>query len=915
MSDPSTGSGSPRAESRGEPAVDWRRTLDDRLARLGVAPARRIAIVAEVTEHLAEAGRSTLDDDEADQLVRGLARVERRAPASVPPLGQPSSSRQAFMSTIWQDLRHAARAARLAPAYSAIVIATLALGIGANAAIFSVVDAVMLRPYYPGMDRLVMMNEATRQGDQMSVAWPTFQDWQAGSPSFEQLGVYRTTTVNLTGVDAAERLNAATASAGMFAAIGLAPLAGRTFTAAEDTPSASRVAVISERLWRRRFDADPATIGRTVVLSGDAYEIVGVMPAAMRFPSRQIDVWLPLGPSIPTFPPTRAAHPGLYVIGRLQAGVPVARAAADMDTLARRIEQAHPDTNHDVTVQLTPYFDQIVSGIRPTLFTIAGAVGFVLLIGCANLANLMLARTERRQRDVAVRAALGADRRRILQQLLAESLLLAAIGGALGLLLATWLVSLFVASGPVTVPRVDLIGVDGRVVAFTALLSIATGIVFGLVPAFKASGADLLSTIKRASRGAGAGAASRRFRSALIVVEVALALTLLVGAGLLIQSFARLMAVDTGFDPDGVVTMRLSLPPAKYRDTTHWTAFHDELVRRVAAIPGVVAAGVNSAVPLQGGGSEAGVFLEGRPVVRGKADAATLFQACSPDYFRAMRIRLVRGRYFSEHDTRESTPVVIVDDSLVRRLFGDADPIGKRISFETHGTGPGDPNPAIVWREIVGVVAHVRHYGIASEPPYVQVYTPLEQLPTYFEARHPAMALLARTAMAPEALAAVIRREAAALDPDIPVYGLQTMASYLQQNTEQPRLSAVMLAGLAALALVLAVIGIYGVVSYTVTQRTQEIGVRMALGATGRDVVRMVVGQAATLVGVGIAAGIAASLALGSTLRSLLYQVSPRDPWTMTAIAVLLAGVAIAASVIPARRATRVDPLLALRAE
>ncbi len=905
MPDPSSGSG--------EPERDWRRALDGRLARLGVPAVRRIEIVAEVAGHLAEAGRSTLDPGEADQLARALAGVERPMAAAPPAFGQPSSSRQAFMTTIWQDLRYAARAARLAPAYSAIVIATLALGIGANAAIFSVVDAVILRPYYPGMDRLVVMNEATRQGDQMSVAWPTFLDWQAGSESFDQLGVYRNTTVNLTGGDGAERLNAATASSGVFGAIGLAPIAGRAFTAAEDTPSAGRVAVISERLWRRRFDADPGVFARSLLLNGDAYQIVGVMPAAMRFPSRLTDVWLPLGLSIPTFPPTRGAHPGLYVIGRLQAGVPFARAAADMDTLARRIEQAHPDTNRDVTVNVASYYDQIVSGIRPTLFTIAGAVGFVLLIGCANLANLMLARTERRQRDVAVRAALGADRRRILQQLLAESLLLSAIGGALGLLLAAWLVRLFVASGPVTVPRVDLIRVDGRVVAFTALLSMATGIVFGLVPALNASAADLLSTIKQASRGGCAG--SRRFRSSLIVVEVALALTLLVGAGLMIQSFARLMAIDTGFDPAGVVTMRLSLPPAKYPDLARWTAFHDELVRRVSAIPGVVAAGVNSAVPLQGGGSEAGVFLEGHPVVRGKADAATLFQACSPEYLRAMRIRLVRGRYFTDRDTRDTARVVIVDDSLVRRLFGGTDPIGRRISFETHGTGHNDPNPTVIWREIVGVVAHVRHYGIASEPPYVQIYTPFDQLPVYFEERRPSMALLARTAMPPEALAAAIRREAAALDPDIPVYGLQTMTEYLQQNTEQPRLSAVMLAGLGGLALVLAVIGIYGVVSYTVTERTQEIGLRMALGATRRDVLRMVVTQAATLVGAGIAFGIAASLALGSTLRSLLYQVSPHDPWTMTGIAALLALVAIVASVIPARRATRVDPLVALRAE
>jgi putative ABC transport system permease protein len=401
----------------------------------------------------------------------------------------------------------------------------------------------------------------------------------------------------------------------------------------------------------------------------------------------------------------------------------------------------------------------------------------------------------------------------------------------------------------------------------------------------------------------------------LIVAEVALALTLLVGAGLVIRSFARLTAVETGFDPAGVITMRLSLPAAKYRDLAAWTAFHDDLVRRVSAIPGVEAAGVNSAVPLEGGGSEAGVFVEGHPLVPGKADAATLFQASSPDYLRAMRIRLLAGRYFTDRDTRDAPRVAIVDESLVRKLFGNADPIGKRISFEFHGGGHGDPNPTVVWREIVGVVAHVHHYGIASEPPYVQLYTPFDQPPVYYEQRHPTMALVARAAMAPDALVAAIRREVSSLDPDVPIYGVQKMTTYLAQNTEQPRLSVVLLGGLGALALLLAVIGIYGVVSYDVTQRTPEIGLRMALGATRRDVVRMVVGHAGALVGAGVVVGILASLALGSVMRTLLFQISPRDPLTMGAIAALLAVVAVLASVVPARRATRIDPLDALRAD
>jgi putative ABC transport system permease protein len=389
---------------------------------------------------------------------------------------------------------------------------------------------------------------------------------------------------------------------------------------------------------------------------------------------------------------------------------------------------------------------------------------------------------------------------------------------------------------------------------------------------------------------------------------------LLVGAGLMIRSFARLRAVDTGFDPRGVVTLRLAVPAAKYRELDRWTQFHEEVIRRVSALPGVAAAGVNSAVPLEGGAAEAGVFVEGHPLVPGKADAATMFQASSPDYLPAMGIRLVRGRYFTAQDSAAAPPVIIVDESLVRKLFPGTDPLGKRISFESHGGAHGE-SLSVTWREIVGVVAHVRHYGIASEPPYVQVYTPFEQLPVYVRDRHPAMALVARTTMAPEALAAAIRREVSAVDPDVPIYAVQTMTTYLAQNTEGPRLSMLLLGGLGALALVLALIGIYGVVSYSVAQRTREIGVRMALGASRGSVLRMIVRQAAVLIAVGVAIGVAGALAVGSLLRTLLFQVSPRDPQTLAAIAATLAAVALVASVVPARRATRVDPLTALRAE
>jgi putative ABC transport system permease protein len=694
--------------------------------------------------------------------------------------------------------------------------------------------------------------------------------------------------------------------------MGIAPRAGRAFTAADDAPGAPRSAMISERLWRRRFGADPAIVGRSIVLNDEPHVIVGVMPPGMRFPSRLTDVWLPFGPIVPTLPAGRGNHPNLFVAARLRPGVSFDHAAADMDTSARRLERQYPDSNTDVAVSMTPYYEQIVRSIRPTLYVLLGAVGFVLLIGCANLANLMLARAERRQREIAVRASLGAERRRIVQQLLTESLLLALAGGALGNVLATWIVKLFVASQPVSIPRIDLVAVDGRVAAFAAALSILTGLVFGLVPALRASTPDLLSALKQAGRGGGL-APSRRFRSALVIGQVAMALVLLVGAGLMIRSFARLMAVAPGFDPDGVVTMRVTLPPAKYRDLDRWLAFHDELVRRISAVPGVTAAGLNSAVPLEGGGAESGVLVEGRPIPPpGAQGDMCLFQATAGDYFRAMGIALRRGRTFTAGDARGATAVVIVDDTLVARLFPGEDPIGRRIAFEFRGDRR---NPDPIWREIVGVVGHVRHYGIASEPPFVQLYAPARQLPLWFEQRRPSMALMTRTALSPESLAAAIRREVAAIDPDIPVYGIQTMKTYLAQDTEQPRLMVLILGGLGGLALALAVIGIYGVVSYSVAQRTQEIGVRMALGATGGQVLGMVVRQALGLVLAGVFLGAAAALALGSVMRSLLFDVSPHDPATLAGIAAGLACVGVVAGAVPALRATRVDPLIALRAE
>jgi putative ABC transport system permease protein len=824
-----------------------------------------------------------------------------------------ASMRSRPVDAITTDVRFAFRTLRKAPGFTAVVMLTLALGIGATTAIFTIVDAVMLRPYpYADMDRIVMLAETTRAGQTLSIAWANFQDWREQNQVFEHLGIYRGAVLNLTGGDQPERLIASLVSSDVFKAVGLQAMIGRTFTADEDRAGAPRVAVVSERFWRSHLDADASAIGRTIMLDGEPHIVVGVMPAGMRFPSRTTDVWLPVGLFVPTFPADRGAHPGLFAVAKLKTGIGVARASADMDAIARRLERQYPMSNTDHTVSIEPYYEQIVQNIRPALLALSGAVAFVLLIGCANLANLMLARADTRQREMAIREALGASRRRIAQQMLTESLLMALGGGALGALLAWWGVKAFVAMRPSTVPRIDLVAVDLRVLAFAAVVSIGVGIAFGLAPAMRAASLDLLTSLKDASRGT--AAAGRRTRSALVVLEVALALVLLVGAGLTIRSFAALAAIDLGFDPSHVVTMRVSLPNARYPQLARWSAFHRELLRRAAGIPSVEAVGLNSSTPLEGGGAESEVRYEGQPPPSSPKEEGTtcLFQAASPDYFRAMGIAVVRGRAFTERDNADSLSVAVVEEALVQKFFPNDDPIGKRIAFEFTGHGPsGRP----IWREVIGVVRHVRHYGLVREPANLQVYAPLEQLPVWFVNRRPTMTLFARTPLEPEQLAASIRQAVSGIDRDVPVFSVQTMDQYVAQSTEQSRLNMTLLVIFGALALVLASLGIYGVLSYFVGRRTQEIGIRMALGATRVDVMRLIVGYGMKLTLTGVVIGLCASWAITRSLAALLVGVSPHDPGTFAAIGLLLVAIAFMASYLPGRRATRVDPMITLRAE
>jgi len=899
----------------------WRDEIRRRLANARMSPAREAEVIEELSQHLQdrydELSAAGADDSTARATALAELDEDSQWPAeqTVPPIPIGLSRGATMRSALWQDVRYAVRTLRKSPGFTTVVVLTLDLGIGATTAIFSVLDGVLLRPFpYADIDRIMILGETTRTGQALSVAWPNFQDWRDQNEVFEAFGVYRGMTLNLTGGDQAERLNASVASADVFRAVGIQAQNGRTFGPADDRPTAERIAVISDRLWRSRFNADPALLGRTITLNNQTHTVVGIMPPGMRFPSRLTDVWLPLGLFIDTFPPARGAHPGLSVVAKLKPGVRVEQATANMDAIARRLEQQYPLSNTDHTVSVTPYYEQIVRNIRPALLTLIAAVAFVLLIGCANLANLMLARADGRQREMAIRAALGADRRRIFQQLIVESLLMAAAGGALGALLAALGVKAFVASRPVSVPRIDLIAVDLRILAFTSVVSILTGIAFGLAPAIRASSVDLLTSLKDSAR-ATIGSVGRRTRSALVVAEVAMAIVLLVGAGLTIKSFSRLMAIDVGFNPRQVVTMRMNLPTSGYRELARWMAFHEQLLERVSALPGLDAAALNSAVPLEGGGSESEVRYEGQAPPTSVREEGTmcLFQAGTPGYFRAMGIPVLRGRVFTEHDTATSAPVAVVDESLVRKLFPNADPIGKRIAFEFRGAHSQDPQP--IWREIVGVVRHVRHYGLVGEPPHVQVYTPFVQLPFWFLERRPTMALVVRTPLDAERLAAAVRREVAAVDRSIPVFGVQTMETTVAQSTEQSRLSVMLLTLFGALALVLVTLGIYGVLSFLVGRRTHEIGIRLALGATRGDVTRLIVGYGMGLAALGTAIGLAASWGITQSMRTLLYDLSPHDPGTYAWIVAVVAAVALIASYVPARRATRVDPLQALRTE
>ncbi len=849
--------------------------------------------------HIDEEMRQHLDDEYRALRAAGASHdaAMRELAGDVDEL---SSMRRRPVDAVAGDVRFALRTLRKNPGFTAVVMLTLALGIGATTAIFSVVDAVMLRPYpYPDIDRIAVVSEVTRSGLAMSVAWPNFQDWRDQNQVFQALGVYRPMALNSSGGDRPERLSGTLASSEVFTAMGIQAQLGRTFVPGDDKPGAPRMAVVSDRFWRSHLNGDPAAVGKSITLNGEAYDIVGVMPAEMRFPSRLTDVWLPLGLYVQTFPSDRGAHPGLSAVARLRPGISVERATADMDAIARRLEQQYPMSNTDHTVSVEPYYEQIVKNIRPALLALAGAVGFVLLIGCANLANLMLARADARQREIAIREALGASRWRIAQQILTESVLMALGGGAIGAVVAWWGVKAFVASGPTSVPRVDLMAVDLRVLTFAMAVSIATGIAFGLAPALRASSIDLLTSLKEAARGA--AGAGRRLRSALVVVEVALALVLLVGAGLTMRSFAALTSVDLGFDPSHVVGMRLTLPNASYPQIDRWKAFHQELVRRAASIPGVDAVGLNSSVPLEGGGNESEVIYEGQPRPQSIHEEGTtaLFQASTPDYFRAMGVAQLKGRSLELRDAGNPQGVV-VNRALVEHYWPGQDPLGQRIR--------GDNARAEVFGLVVGVVENVRQWDVGI-PALPEMYF------LYRRNTQPEAFLVVRSAFDAHRIVPALRRELAALDTDLALSEPATMAEIVSTEAAARRTILQLTNFFMVVTVVLTVVGIYGTLSFQTQQRTREIGVRLALGAAARDIVGLVLRQTTPWLVGGVLVGTLLSIGIAVTLRAFLADLTIVNPAYYFVGVAAIGLVLVVACWLPARRATRINPVDALRAE
>ena len=812
------------------------------------------------------------------------------------------------MRNFWQDVRYGLRVLSKSSGFAAIAILTLALGIGANTALFSVVNGVLLNPLpFPNPDELLAVYSKTSSFGQSSISYPNFLDWHKDNTSFSSLGAFRSESYNLTGIGEPERLNCQMVSAEFLPALGIPLPLGRNFRPEEDQAGAAPVALVGDRLWKRKFGASPDILGKSLTLNGKSHTVVGVAPSRLPVFS-PIDVYVPIGQwTDPTFR-DRHISMGMNSIGRLKPGVSFEQARADMDRIGRNLEAAYPDSNKGTGITLVPLKTDVVGDVRGILLVLLGAVGFVLLIACANVANLLLARSTGRAREFAIRSALGASPARVIRQLLTESVMLGVGGGVIGLLLAKWGTRAILAALPAALPRSEEIGIDSHVLLFTVGVSVLTGILFGLVPAIKTLRPDMHETLKEGGRGS--SGARHRTQNVFVIVEMAMALVLLIGAGLMIRSLAALWRVNPGFDSRQVLTYDVSFTSPADITADQLRAKYRETLRQFENVPGVENVSLMGGSLPMTGDSEVPFWIEGQPKPANQNEMPfALFYLVTPGYQQAMRIPLERGRFFNARDDERTPAAAVIDSSFARKYFPGQDPVGKRLHLSLLEMQP----------EIVGVIGHVEHWGLGSrehQDLQSQIYLSVWQVPDRF---WPLLAngvgWVARTTGAPTSIVSGIREAEAKVDATAVTYNVRPMEEIVANSIAKQRLAMILLSVFSTLALVLSAIGIYGVISYLTGQRTHEIGSRVALGASASDVLRMIVGEGMRIALIGVGIGIVAALGLTRLITKLIFGVGANDPLTFVGVAVLLSSVALIACYIPARRAMRVDPIIALRYE
>src|SRR5437588_1641172 len=893
---------------------DFKDKIRIRLADLKLSPARENEIIEELSQHLEDQYEHLITrgatEDEAHQalllelngsdlLGPELSRIERRVQHE--PLVMGADRKAHLLGDLWQDLRYGLRMLLKNPGFTTVAIIALALGIGANSAIFSVVNTVLLRPLpYKNPERLVMVwEDNSKQGFPRDTPSPAnFMDWRDQNHVFESAAALVEISFNLTGVGDPERIDGRRVSGSLFSLLGVEPQLGRAFRPEEDQRGGNHVVIISHGLWQRRFGSDPGIIGKPINLNGESFTVVGVMPRTFQFPTRTDQLWVPIA-----FDAKEAGERGnhyLEVIARMKPGVSLQQAQAEMATIATRLQQQYPETNTSIGIVVTPLHEHVVGDIKPALLVLLGAVAFVLLIACANVANLLLARAAVRQKEIALRLALGAGHARLIRQFLTESVLLAAFGGGIGLLLSVVGLSVLRRFIPPNISQAQAITIDARVLIFTVLVSLVTGLIFCLAPATQAANFNLNDTLKESGRDSAAGSRGNRIRGLLVISEVAVSFILLIGAGLLINSFLHLRNVDPGFRAERALTMKIVLPEVRYADKEQRAVFYRELIRRVDSLPGVISAAVATNLPLTESGNSVGISIEGRADPAPDRVPIVITRIISPRYFETMGIPLLKGRAFTEEDKAESPAVVVLSETTARKFWPGEDALGKHIKI-------GPTNSPNRWLTVVGVVKDVRQFELVVEPK-PQMYLPFTQA-NFFEPR----ALVVKTNLEPLSLAATVRKTVWEIDKDQPVSDIASMENIVSESVARQRFRMMLLGIFAGLALLLAAVGIYGVMSYSVAQRTREIGIRMALGAQRADVLKLTIGQGLRLVVTGVAFGLAAAVIMTRLMSSLLFGVSATDPMTFVSISFVLVSVAVFASYIPALRATRIEPMEALR--